>query len=60
MLAGSLVKPFLFTYFHIDNRPQVGILARVLTPESRVLMTFATPYGRYRWICLPLSLSTLF
>ena len=31
----------------------------VLAPESSVLMTFETPYGRYRWICLPFSLSAL-
>ena len=29
----------------------------VLTPESSILTTFATPHGRYRWICLPFSLS---
>ena len=29
----------------------------VLAPESSVLTTFATPYGRYRWIRLPFGLS---
>ena len=29
----------------------------VLAPESSVLMTFVTPYGRYRWICLPFGLA---
>ena len=29
----------------------------VLAPESSVLTTFATPYGRYRWIHLPFGLS---
>ena len=32
---------------------KLGYWHCVLAPESRVLMTFATPYGRYRWICLP-------
>ena len=30
----------------------------VLAPESSKLTTFATPHGRYRWICLPFGLST--
>ena len=29
----------------------------VLAPESSVLTTFATPYGRYRWCRLPFGLS---
>ena len=34
-----------------------GYLHCVLAPESSVLTTFATPYGRYRWIRLPFGLS---
>jgi len=30
----------------------------VLATESSILMTLATPYGRYKWIRLPLGLST--
>jgi len=30
----------------------------VLAPESSVLTTFVTPYGRYKWIRLPFGLST--
>jgi len=29
----------------------------VLAPDSSVLTTFATPYGRYKWIRLPFGLS---
>ena len=34
-----------------------GYLHCVLAPESSQLTTFATPYGRYRWICLHFGLS---
>ena len=32
----------------------------VLAPASSVITTFATPYGRYRWIRLPFGLSASF
>jgi len=49
----ELSKARVFTTIDLKS----GYWHCVLAPESRVLTTFATPYGRYRWRRLPFGLS---
>ena len=44
----SLTVDLKLGYWHI-----------VLSPEPNIFTTYATSYGRYRWICLPFGLSAL-
>ena len=44
-------------FFTVDLKS--GYWHCVLSPESSVVTSFATPYGRYRWSCLPFGLSAL-
>ena len=48
----ELSKARVFSTVDLKSRYWHGVLA----PESSILTTFATPYGRYRWICLPYGL----
>ena len=50
----ELLKARVFTTVDL----KFGYWHCVLVPEWSVLITFATPYGRYRWRCLPFRLST--